>query len=45
VKTVPGVREAIEQRDWAEADIQIGRVAKALNALSSEVDRATAATH
>jgi N-acetylated-alpha-linked acidic dipeptidase len=45
VKTVPGVREAIEQRDWSEADVQIGRVAKALDALSSEVDRATAATH
>jgi N-acetylated-alpha-linked acidic dipeptidase len=44
VKTVPGVREAIEQRDWAEAEIQIGRVARALDALSSEVDRATAAT-
>ncbi len=44
VKTVPGVREAIEQRDWPEADIQIGRVAKALGALSSEIDKATAAS-
>ena len=35
--------EAIEQRDWREADTQIGRVATALNALSGEIDRATAA--
>jgi len=44
VKTIPGVREAIEERDWPEADIQIGRVAKALDALSAEIDKATAAT-
>ena len=43
VKTLPGIREAIEQRDWREADTQIGRVAAALNALSGEIDRATAA--
>jgi N-acetylated-alpha-linked acidic dipeptidase len=43
VKTLPGIREAIEQRDWPEADTQIGRVAAGLNALSSEIDRATAA--
>jgi N-acetylated-alpha-linked acidic dipeptidase len=30
VKTVPGVREAIEQRDWKLADVEIGRVAAAL---------------
>ena len=30
VKTIPGVREAIEQKRWAEADTQIARVAKAL---------------
>jgi len=41
VKTLPGIREAIEQRDWREAETQIGRVADALNALSAEVDRAT----
>jgi len=38
VKTLPGIREAIEQRDWREADTQIGRVATALNALSGEID-------
>jgi N-acetylated-alpha-linked acidic dipeptidase len=30
VKTVPGVREAIEQRDWKLADIEIARAAGAL---------------
>jgi len=30
VKTMPGVREAIEQRDWTLADVEIGRVAGAL---------------
>ncbi|HEY4051157.1 MAG TPA: transferrin receptor-like dimerization domain-containing protein [Acidobacteriaceae bacterium] len=30
VKTIPGVREAIEQKDWREADAQIARVAAAL---------------
>jgi N-acetylated-alpha-linked acidic dipeptidase len=30
VKTVPGVREAIEQRDWKLADVEIGRAADAL---------------
>ena len=30
VKTIPGVREAIEQKDWKEADTQIVRVSAAL---------------
>jgi N-acetylated-alpha-linked acidic dipeptidase len=30
VKTIPGVREAIEQKRWTEADEQIARVSKAL---------------
>jgi N-acetylated-alpha-linked acidic dipeptidase len=30
VKTIPGVREAIEQKDWKEADAQIARVSAAL---------------
>ncbi|MGA8528614.1 MAG: transferrin receptor-like dimerization domain-containing protein, partial [Acidobacteriaceae bacterium] len=30
VKTIPGVREAIEQKKWKEADEQIGRVSDAL---------------
>jgi N-acetylated-alpha-linked acidic dipeptidase len=34
VKTVPGVREAIEQKNWAETTTQIGEVAAAINRLS-----------
>jgi N-acetylated-alpha-linked acidic dipeptidase len=30
VKTMPGVREAIEQKDWKQADVEITRVAGAL---------------
>ena len=35
VKTIPGVREAIEQKRWTEADEQIKRAA---SALEREVD-------
>ena len=34
VKTIPGVREAIEQRNWPEAQIQIGVVSEAIINLS-----------
>ncbi len=34
VKTVPGVREAIEQKNWAETNEQMGEVAKAIDRLS-----------
>lgn len=40
VKTLPGVREAIEQRDWREAEEQAVRIAEALNRFSDLVDRA-----
>jgi N-acetylated-alpha-linked acidic dipeptidase len=43
VKTLPGIREAIEQRNWPEADIQIGHVSSAVIALAAQIDRATAA--
>jgi len=43
VKTIPGVREAIEERNWKEADDQIGRVAQTLTAEAALLDRATAA--
>ncbi len=42
VKTVPGVREAIEQRAWPLATTEIVRVAGALNAETALVDRAAA---
>lgn len=40
VKTLPGVREAIEQRDWREAKEQIMIVAKVLENFAAEIDRA-----
>jgi N-acetylated-alpha-linked acidic dipeptidase len=46
VKTMPGVREAIEQKEYAEAEVEIARVAKALereaallDSISSSVSR------
>jgi N-acetylated-alpha-linked acidic dipeptidase len=43
VKTLPGIREAIEERHWDEANQYIGVVSKALNAYSNRLDRAIAA--
>jgi N-acetylated-alpha-linked acidic dipeptidase len=40
VKTLPGVREAIEQKRWREADEQIVRVSKALQAEADLLDTA-----
>ena len=41
VKTLPGVREAIEQRDWKEAEQQIAVVAATIERFAAEIDRAT----
>jgi N-acetylated-alpha-linked acidic dipeptidase len=41
VKTLPGVREAIEQRNWKEAEEQVRIVAETIDKLSGEIDRAT----
>jgi N-acetylated-alpha-linked acidic dipeptidase len=41
VKTLPGVREAIEQRDWKEAEEQITVAAGVINGLAGEIDKAT----
>jgi N-acetylated-alpha-linked acidic dipeptidase len=41
-KTLPGVREAIEGRRWAEAQDFIGRTASAIDAASARIDAATA---
>jgi len=43
VKTLPGIREAIEERRWDEANEYIGVVARALNNYSARMDRAIAA--
>jgi len=40
VKTLPGVREAIEQKNWSEAEQQIAATAQALAAHTSVVSRA-----
>lgn len=39
VKTLPGIREAIEQRDWKEAEEQIKIAADVLNRLADHLDR------
>lgn len=41
VKTIPGVREAIEQRNWKEAQEQIENVAKAIETYTEEVKSAS----
>ncbi len=41
VKTLPAVREAIEQRQWEEVDTQISRTAAAIKSLATQIERAT----
>jgi N-acetylated-alpha-linked acidic dipeptidase len=43
VKTIPGVREAIEQKRWQEADEQIQRAGHILTREAELIDEATAA--
>ena len=40
VKTLPGVREAIEQKNWSEGDAQIEATGKALQATADVIERA-----
>jgi N-acetylated-alpha-linked acidic dipeptidase len=42
VKTLPGIREAIEEKRWAEADSEILRVAAVLNNESALINAAAA---
>ena len=42
VKTLPGVREAIEQRQWKEAEEQVAVVAGVLQRYAESIDRAAA---
>jgi len=42
VKTLPGVREAIERRDWETAMEQIGVISEVLEKVAVEIDRAAA---
>lgn len=39
VKTLPGIREAIEQREFTEVDQQIKNTADVLNAFSGEIEK------
>ncbi|HZS06922.1 MAG TPA: M28 family metallopeptidase [Blastocatellia bacterium] len=41
VKTLPGVREAIEQKNWAEANAQAGVISKALDGMSRQIEAAS----
>jgi len=43
VKTIPGVREAIEQKDWPQANAQMVRVGEVLRHEAAVIDEATAA--
>ena len=43
VKTIPAVREAIEQKQWKLADDQIAVVAAVLNKEVAAIDAASAA--
>jgi N-acetylated-alpha-linked acidic dipeptidase len=42
VKTLPGVREAIEQRNWTEAQTEAGNISATIEAAAAQIDRATA---
>jgi N-acetylated-alpha-linked acidic dipeptidase len=41
VKTLPGVREALEQRDWKAAEEQAVIAARTLEGFAAQIDRAT----
>jgi N-acetylated-alpha-linked acidic dipeptidase len=43
VKTLPGIREAIEQKRWDEADTQIARMEQVLGAEAAAIDSAATA--
>jgi len=42
VKTLPGVREALERHDWKTASAQADALVKALNAYTAQINAATA---
>jgi N-acetylated-alpha-linked acidic dipeptidase len=43
VKTLPAIREAIEERDFTEATAQIPKVAAAIEAYAAEIEKAAGA--
>jgi len=42
VKTLPGIREALEQRDWKEATEQVAMAAETIDRFSAEIEKAAA---
>ena len=42
VKTLPGIREAIEQRNWKEAAEQIEVASRTIERFATEIDKAAA---
>lgn len=40
VKTIPGVREAVEQKKWAEAEIELVRAGRAFEQAAALIDTA-----
>ena len=45
VKTLPGIREGIEESEWAEAEAFVTHVADALDTLADQVNEATILMH
>ncbi|HEX4945117.1 MAG TPA: M28 family metallopeptidase [Blastocatellia bacterium] len=41
VKTLPGVREALEQKNWSEASAQASNISQSLEAMAAQIDAAT----
>lgn len=41
VKTLPGVREALEQKNWSEANEQVKIVSQTLESLATHIEKAT----
>ena len=41
VKTIPGVREALEEKQWQEVEPQVKNISAALRALAAQLDEAT----
>ena len=41
VKTLPGIREGLEERNWDEVHIYIGEVSKALDRAAAKINSAT----
>lgn len=42
VKTLPGVREALEQKNWAEASEQVKVISQTIGAMTAQIEAATA---